>query len=253
MILGTTLLGSTVHAGEADSVHFYVEFMDGAKDDPKTKELGPQIVTTLREHVGQTTMPAGADNRLIVVISDMTAAPGEDYLVHLVAISNSDVVGSTEPLACVACGADELAAMAISMLPPMLEAIAAAEPPPVAEPPEPAQTEIEDVPEPVLPSNRKQRTLQIAGTTTAVGGALVLGAGGALLAVGKVFPRDTNGVVIDQIDYRPAGAILVGAGAALVVTGLVCFGLGSRKRSGLVGVAPVLNREVTGATVTLAF
>src|SRR5690606_35410271 len=204
MILGSTPLGSTVHAGETDSVRFFVEFSDRAMDDPKATELSPKILDKLREHVGQTGEPSKeVDNRLLVTISDMPSSAGEDYLIRLTAIGNGEVVANSQTLACVDCGADELAAMAADMLLPRLEAIASAQPPPAAEPAqEPAQAEIEDVPAPVGPSSRKQRTLQIAGTTTAVTGALVLGAGGALLAVGKVFPRDTNGLVIDQIDYR---------------------------------------------------
>lgn len=253
LILGTCLLGPAAHAGQADSTRFSVEFIDAPEDAAATRELDQQIEVALREHVEQTTVPASSDKQLFVYISDMPSAPGEDFLVRLVAVAYEREVGSTEPLACVACGAEELAGTAIDMLPPMLEVLATAEPPPAAPPPEPVQAEADHVPEPPPPSDWKPRALRITGTTTAATGALVLGSGAALLAVGKVYPRDANGLVIDVIDYRPPGAILAGVGGAMLVAGLVCFGLGSRTRSGLVGAVPVMDRYSVGGSVAFAF
>jgi hypothetical protein len=171
-------------------------------------------------------------------------------------VAYAQEVGATEPLACVACGPDELAATALTVLPAMLEALAAAESaglgPPVIEPqPSPAAAgEGPPVKATLAPSPRSRRLL-IAGTLTAIAGGLLVGAGAALLAVGRVVTDD--GFIVTTVDYMPLGGTLLGVGGSVLTAGVLCFGLGVGRNQVRVGVTPVLSPRVAGATFGFAF
>jgi len=253
LALVTWFLGSEAQAGEVDPIRFRVDFMDAPRSDPKIKESCEIIEAALRASIDQATQPTSADKWLVVYISDMPTAPGEDFFVRLVAVAHGQEVGATEPLACVACGPDELTTTALGVLPPMLEALAAAEPPPVVAPtPEPVESIV--TLEPARPAGPNRRALQISGTVTATTGAVLLGVGAGLAGVGHVhtYPPISS-EFIDGINYTPPGVALASVGGAMLVAGLVCFGLGLRKPAALVGVAPVFNAQVVGGNVAFAF